>query len=424
MDMRRRDRSPITALCGLMLLAVLSGCSRASSGEVGERAPWFEDALTLEYVLQDGAESVEVNLADPEGIAVDAQGRLLVTDDYCLKVFDDDGRLLDRIGRKGKGPGEFDAPMRPSAGPTGMITVQDILWEWNEYDPQGEFLRRWNYRSEKPFTDYIKSNGFTFTMLNRVVPLDGTTCLVDLFAFNGALEERYHGREQLVVATEQMLSEIVQYSSRQTIRVDANSSTSVAFQGGLLWAVPGPGRIVYVHTCHDVRWETGPGQENPDWRLTRVDLNDLHTDSFRIPFVPLRIPEACKRREPVYNEFLHRTFEVNPEVKEVLAATEFYPPVKALRSDGELLFAFRFCEQDSAQTTLDEEEVVERWRLVDVIDLRDGRIVARTRFPFIPDVIREGRVWRLFQPQDDYASVQCFRIDDRLYREAVGRGGD
>ncbi len=418
------DRPLTTALTGLLIVTAAAGCSRAGGGEGESRVPWFEDALTLEHVLQDGAESVEVNLADPEGIAVDARGRLLVTDDNCLKVFDDEGRLVDRIGRKGKGPGEFDAPMRPSVGPTDVITVQDILWEWNQYNPEGEFLRRWNYRSEKPFGDYIRQNGFTFTMLNRVVPLDGTTCLVDLFGFNGALEQRYHASEQLVVATGQTLSEIVQYPSRSTIRINANSSNSVEFQGELLWAVPAPGRIVYVHTSHDVRWETGPEQEYPTWRLTQVDLNEGRTIPFFIPFEPARIPEACRRREAVYNAFLQRTFEVNPVVKEVLAATEFYPPVKALRADGDLLFAFRFCEQDSAQQSIDDESVAERWRLVDVIDLQAGRIVARTRFPFIPDVIRDGRAWRLFQPLDDYASVQRYRIDDRLYRAVARRGSD
>jgi len=312
--------------------------------------------------------------------------------------------------------------MRPSVGPTGVITVQDILWEWNQYDAQGEFLRRWNYRSENPFGDYIHQNGFTFTMLNRVVPLDGTTCLVDLFGFNSALEQRYHASEQLVIVTDRTLSEIVQYPSRRTIRISASNSNSVEFQGELLWAVPAPGRIVYVHTSHDVRWETGPGQEHPSWRLTQVDLNDLRTTPYFIPFEPLRIPEACKRREPVYNAFLHTTFEIDPIVKEVLAATEFYPPVKALRADGDLLFAFRFCEQDSAQQSLDDEMIAERWRQVDVIDLRAGRTVARTRFPFIPDVIQDGRAWRLYQPPDDYASVQRFRIDDRLYRAAAGRG--
>ncbi len=409
----------------LMLLALtlptLTACARADGGTNGDRTPYLADVLTLEQMLQDAPEATEVLLADPDGITVDEQGRLLVADDYCIKVFDEEGRPVGRIGRKGKGPGEFDAPMRPSAGPTGYLTVQDILWAWNLYDGEGSFLSRRNYRIEKPFQEYIQRNHFTFTMLNRVVPYDATDCLVDLFGFDGNLEERFHAREQLLLSSPNGLAELVQYPSRSTFRVDAQSSNSVELQGELLWAVTGPGRLAYVHAYHDVHWQSDGVEGGPYWRLTDLDLPAMARHTITVPFEPMRIPEACKRLVPIYNDFLGRWFEQNPLEQEILTATEFYPPVRALRADGDLVFAFHYCPEDSAQYELDEEEVTERWREVDVIDLAEGRVVVRTRFPFIPDVIRDGRAWRLFQPLDDFASVQRFRIDPRVYTSVSER---
>jgi len=62
------------------------------------------------------------------GIAVDRQGRIHAADrkEVHVAVFSPAGALLATIGRKGKGPGEFDAPSGPALAPDGALYVRDV----------------------------------------------------------------------------------------------------------------------------------------------------------------------------------------------------------------------------------------------------------------------------------------------------------
>jgi hypothetical protein len=81
-------------------------CGAASDGVIAART---EVAWTDSVRLQ---ESDSLFVADPAGIAVHPDGRLLVSDVVGAKVvvFGPDGSALRVIGRRGRGPGEFAAP--------------------------------------------------------------------------------------------------------------------------------------------------------------------------------------------------------------------------------------------------------------------------------------------------------------------------
>ena len=67
--------------------------------------------ITISEVLSIGSEESE-ELYQWAGIATDDAGFIYVSDamDYSIKKFDPNGTLLLRVGRKGRGPGEFMAP--------------------------------------------------------------------------------------------------------------------------------------------------------------------------------------------------------------------------------------------------------------------------------------------------------------------------
>ncbi len=67
--------------------------------------------VTLEEVLSVGSLDDDI-LFQWVGVTVDSYGQIYVTDamDYSLKKFDADGKLIQKAGRKGQGPGEFLAP--------------------------------------------------------------------------------------------------------------------------------------------------------------------------------------------------------------------------------------------------------------------------------------------------------------------------
>jgi hypothetical protein len=112
----------IFAVLGLMFFHGCSSKPESASVEIVDgveivhnpAAPQYPDwAVEFEedLVIQGEDESGGIRFYLPRGIAVDQQGNIYISDyqDQDIKVFDSDGAYLQTIGRKGEGPGEFQA---------------------------------------------------------------------------------------------------------------------------------------------------------------------------------------------------------------------------------------------------------------------------------------------------------------------------
>ena len=82
----------------------------------------------------------------PDGVAVDTEQRTIYVLDEStprVLVFDLDGGFLRQVGRKGQGPGEYDAPTALQVAPTGELLVMDpgagFIHRWS---PAGEYMDR------------------------------------------------------------------------------------------------------------------------------------------------------------------------------------------------------------------------------------------------------------------------------------------
>jgi hypothetical protein len=91
----------------LLMSAVLAWAAGGAGGSGAERilSVALEEVLSI-GTLDDGA------LVQWTGIAADRSGGIYVLDslDYAIKKFDSRGRLIQKAGRKGQGPGEFISP--------------------------------------------------------------------------------------------------------------------------------------------------------------------------------------------------------------------------------------------------------------------------------------------------------------------------
>lgn len=119
-------------------LAAVAGCSRTDGSDAGGSSPGPEgserspasvafaelasvrDSIRLE-------EPRDAALTEITDLDVDADGRLLVPAPTAgeVRLHAPDGSLVERLGGRGEGPGEFRRPMFAAFGPDGGILVTD-----------------------------------------------------------------------------------------------------------------------------------------------------------------------------------------------------------------------------------------------------------------------------------------------------------
>ncbi|MFN8653703.1 MAG: 6-bladed beta-propeller [Gemmatimonadales bacterium] len=83
---------------------------------------------TVTAVISEESPSHPFLIGEISGLAIDAAGRVYVTDfqEPRVLVFATTGEHLATIGRKGQGPGEFQAPTGPVFGPDGALYVRNM----------------------------------------------------------------------------------------------------------------------------------------------------------------------------------------------------------------------------------------------------------------------------------------------------------
>jgi hypothetical protein len=99
--------------------------------------------VTLEEVLSVGRLNNDA-LFQWVGVAVDPSGQIFVTDamDYSLKKFNADGKLLQKAGRKGQGPGEFLAPRLLAHSDNHLFVTDQSIPGIQVFDYDLKFVRR------------------------------------------------------------------------------------------------------------------------------------------------------------------------------------------------------------------------------------------------------------------------------------------
>ncbi|HEU4800320.1 MAG TPA: 6-bladed beta-propeller [Gemmatimonadales bacterium] len=112
-----RTLSHVSTFASVMLAACTSEGQRASGPA--------EVVAELELVLGEAGDSVI--FGDARDVAVDAAGRIYVTDGQAasVRVFDSTGQFVRALGRLGDGPGEFDVPQGVEFGPNGNAYAYD-----------------------------------------------------------------------------------------------------------------------------------------------------------------------------------------------------------------------------------------------------------------------------------------------------------
>ncbi len=101
--------------------------------------------FTLDGEYQSAIEADD-GLNSPGGVAVRADGTLLITDSYGQRIVHlaPDGNVLESWGDAGSGAGEFNYPTDVAIAPDGRFYVADGYNDRvQQFGPDGEFSRKW-----------------------------------------------------------------------------------------------------------------------------------------------------------------------------------------------------------------------------------------------------------------------------------------
>lgn len=135
-------------------------------------------------------------LTRPTGVAIDAaRQRLYVVDTgqndsteaHRVKVFDLQGHVLQEIGRRGDGDGEFNFPTFASLDAQGRLYVVDSVNNRIQvFDPEGKFL--WKFgRSGDQIGDFARPKGVAVDSLGNIYVVDSRWSNIQIFNQHGQL---------------------------------------------------------------------------------------------------------------------------------------------------------------------------------------------------------------------------------------------
>jgi len=127
MKMKRMSIAVIAVAILSLWITCLAAEKSALVHNTHQEIAAMENKLQLKLIRTWGGEDEqdeEKFFVYPSNIAIDSRDRVYISDRYnfCIKVFDETGKYLRTIGRKGRGPGDLVGP-----GSTGFSTSGD-LW--------------------------------------------------------------------------------------------------------------------------------------------------------------------------------------------------------------------------------------------------------------------------------------------------------
>ncbi len=167
------------------------GLAAGAAGEVYVT----DSVLAAVFVIKRGARAAErialrATLKQPTGIAVDrATGGLYVVDTaaHQLLMFDRSGELLERIGTRGAGDGEFNFPTLLWCNAQGRLYVTDSLnFRIQMFDPQGRFVGKFG-QSGDGAGDQLRQKGVAADRAGHIYVIDALFNAMQVFDEQGRL---------------------------------------------------------------------------------------------------------------------------------------------------------------------------------------------------------------------------------------------
>jgi len=173
--------------------------------------------------------------------------------------------------------------------------------------------------------------------------------------------------------------------------------------GVLLVAMLPDNRIVYTQT----HFESLIDETKAQYNLFVLSLDDFEKSTITHRFDPVKITETVRKPSKRLAEFDPINYQNRVKVSEKRASIYkervYKSPLQRIMTDNNYIFAFTF--QKNAKEEL----------FTDVFDANTGNYLCSAFFPFFPNVIKNGYVYRITTNEDGFPVVEKYKITPAVY---------
>ena len=394
-------------LCCIVLAFIYcSGENNTTSQVNSEPIP---DAVIFVSSFGDDDKSAEFLLAKPKSIDVDNDRNVYILDEDQIKIYDDNGKPIKVVGGRGNGPGEFNNATNATVSNLGYISVLTSN-KYSFFSPDHTFIDEVHYKREGFLAEKKENEELEVLTINNIERLDENRSILFLFSAKSRFAEE-EGGEKLVYLSMgnndflELLTFPIDFIYTSFTQKSWSGMGAILaelpYLGTFLYDVVDKDHIAYSNTSKSVSVD-----EMGSYSITLLNLSDNSEKIIQHPFEPVEIAGDDKLGFNSNNEEMNSRDDYKAmlaRVRKDITVRKYYTPLQKIISDRNYLFAFTY-------KTNDKEEI-----LADVFDIATGRYISSTYFPILPDKIRNGKAFILLTPKDDFAKVDIYRIDDKVY---------
>jgi len=367
------------------------------------------NAVTFVSSFGDEDLASEFLLAKPRSIDVDDEGNVYILDEDRIKIYDNNGIPNKVVGYRGEGPGEFENTRNVTVSSLGYISVLTMN-KYSFFSPDQIFIdevyhRRSGYLVEKKENEELE--GLNIINIERLDENKSIIVIISTKKMYAEEEEGYKivylssGNSDFVEILKYPIDYVYTSFTQNTWGGMGNVMAELPYLATFLYEVIDKNNIAYSNTSKSI-----PVEEMGSYSITLLNLSDKSERIIQHSFDPVEITGDDKLGFNSDNEGMNSREDYKAmliRVKNDITVRKYYTPLQKIISDRNYLFAFTY-------KTNDKEEI-----LADVFNINTGKFINSTYFPILPDKIRNGKAYTLHNPKDDFAKVDIFSIDDKVY---------
>ena len=322
----------------------------------------IEEELSIERKSTEPKEEMFQNIVS---LVIDAAGNIYILDKKAanIKIFNKNGNFLKIIGRRGEGPGEFEAPENFALSPNNELYVYDF--------------RRSTI---------------------QVLSIDGKFKTQIPFVMSLVEGPKFTSKGEIIA------SHVVMAENPKFVLKKFNAVMEPVLTYTTIPMLKPPRVNIFVYTFYnDLKWEVGPGSEiiwgaitTPEYELFIHDKDGKYIKKITKQYSPVQLTTK------EYKKLMKKWFGKVPSNKQFdFVIPKNYPPFQGFIVDEEgRIFVHRFVEVEKSKK-----------HYFDVFD-DEGKYTAKITLDekFLFGTFKNKKLYTIEEDEDGYKYVRCYKV--------------